>query len=98
MTPVPLLGGWLWVLHPRVLHPRVLLEQRPALPARAKPSLHLQVRRLVSDFAVILAILASCAVDAVLGLETPKLLVPSELKVPAGWAQHCQGVGLCPPW
>ncbi|NXR84159.1 S4A4 protein, partial [Pycnonotus jocosus] len=39
-----------------------------------------EVRKLVSDFAVILAILASCAVDAVLGLETPKLLVPSELK------------------
>ncbi|NWV95945.1 S4A4 protein, partial [Machaerirhynchus nigripectus] len=38
------------------------------------------VRKLVSDFAVILAILASCTVDAVLGLETPKLLVPSELK------------------
>ncbi|NXU91139.1 S4A4 protein, partial [Xiphorhynchus elegans] len=38
------------------------------------------VRKLVSDFAVILAILASCAIDAVLGLETPKLLVPSELK------------------
>ncbi|NWT02687.1 S4A4 protein, partial [Mionectes macconnelli] len=38
------------------------------------------VRKLVSDFAVILAILTSCAVDAALGLETPKLLVPSELK------------------
>ncbi|NXE30233.1 S4A4 protein, partial [Ardeotis kori] len=38
------------------------------------------VRKLVSDFAVILAILASCAVDTALGLETPKLLVPSELK------------------
>ncbi|NXA07571.1 S4A4 protein, partial [Sapayoa aenigma] len=38
------------------------------------------VRKLVSDFAVILAILAFCAIDAVLGLETPKLLVPSELK------------------
>ncbi|NXW09139.1 S4A4 protein, partial [Fregetta grallaria] len=38
------------------------------------------VRKLVSDFAIILAILASCAVDAALGLETPKLLVPSELK------------------
>ncbi|XP_027538603.1 anion exchange protein 4 [Neopelma chrysocephalum] len=38
------------------------------------------VRKLVSDFAVILAILASCAIDAALGLETPKLLVPSELK------------------
>ncbi|NXN45834.1 S4A4 protein, partial [Rhinoptilus africanus] len=38
------------------------------------------VRKLVSDFAIILTILASCAVDATLGLETPKLLVPSELK------------------
>ncbi|NWU86821.1 S4A4 protein, partial [Onychorhynchus coronatus] len=38
------------------------------------------VRKLVSDFAVILAILTSCAVDAALGLETPKLLVPSKLK------------------
>ncbi|NXR47856.1 S4A4 protein, partial [Hippolais icterina] len=38
------------------------------------------VRKLVSDFAVILGILASCIVDAVLGLETPKLLVPTELQ------------------
>ncbi|NWQ95448.1 S4A4 protein, partial [Burhinus bistriatus] len=38
------------------------------------------VRKLVSDFAIILAILTFCAIDAVLGLETPKLLVPSELK------------------
>ncbi|KAF1424202.1 Electrogenic sodium bicarbonate cotransporter 1, partial [Spheniscus magellanicus] len=38
------------------------------------------VRKLVSDFAIILAILGSCAIDATLGLETPKLLVPSELK------------------
>ncbi|NXL67915.1 S4A4 protein, partial [Chordeiles acutipennis] len=38
------------------------------------------VRKLVSDFAIILVILASCAIDATLGLETPKLLVPSELK------------------
>ncbi|NXS72234.1 S4A4 protein, partial [Pandion haliaetus] len=38
------------------------------------------VRKMVGDFAIILAILTSCAVDAALGLETPKLLVPSELK------------------
>ncbi|NXN99366.1 S4A4 protein, partial [Rhinopomastus cyanomelas] len=38
------------------------------------------VRKLVSDFAIILTILALCAVDAALGLETPKLLVPSDLK------------------
>ncbi|NWI14857.1 S4A4 protein, partial [Crypturellus soui] len=37
-------------------------------------------RKLVSDFSIILAILIFCAIDAVLGLETPKLLVPSELK------------------
>ncbi|OPJ88286.1 anion exchange protein 4 isoform B [Patagioenas fasciata monilis] len=42
------------------------------------------VRKVVSDFAIILAILTSCAVDAALGLETPKLLVPSELKVLGG--------------
>ncbi|NWV04841.1 S4A4 protein, partial [Ptilonorhynchus violaceus] len=56
------------------------------------------VRKLVSDFAIILAILASCAVDAVLGLETPKLLVPSELKPtnPArGWIVFPFGAN---PW
>ncbi|NXA78729.1 S4A4 protein, partial [Thryothorus ludovicianus] len=56
------------------------------------------VRKLVSDFAVILAILASCTVDAVLGLETPKLLVPSELKPtnPArGWIVFPFGAN---PW
>uniref|UniRef100_A0A803XR82 Anion exchange protein n=1 Tax=Meleagris gallopavo TaxID=9103 RepID=A0A803XR82_MELGA len=37
-------------------------------------------RKLVSDFSIILAILIFCAIDAALGLETPKLLVPSELK------------------
>ncbi|XP_054840901.1 anion exchange protein 4 [Eublepharis macularius] len=38
------------------------------------------LRRLVSDFAIILAILVFCGIDAVLGLETPKLIVPSEFK------------------
>ncbi|XP_048371542.1 anion exchange protein 4 [Sphaerodactylus townsendi] len=38
------------------------------------------LRRLVGDFAIILAILIFCGIDAVLGLETPKLLVPSEFK------------------
>ncbi|KAM6251756.1 anion exchange protein 4 isoform 8-T9 [Porphyrio hochstetteri] len=50
------------------------------------------VRNLVSDFAIILAILTSCAVDATLGLETPKLLVPTHepcagLDCPALWSQ-----------
>ncbi|KAM6122960.1 anion exchange protein 4 [Phoenicopterus ruber ruber] len=56
------------------------------------------VRKLVSDFAIILAILASCTVDATLGLETPKLLVPSELKPtnPArGWIVFPFGAN---PW
>ncbi|NXC77351.1 S4A4 protein, partial [Anhinga anhinga] len=56
------------------------------------------VRKLVSDFAIILAILASCAVDAALGLETPKLIVPSELKPtnPArGWIVFPFGAN---PW
>ncbi|NXX42057.1 S4A4 protein, partial [Tricholaema leucomelas] len=38
------------------------------------------VRMVVNDFAAILAILTSCAVDAALGLETTKLLIPTELK------------------
>ncbi|NXY18763.1 S4A4 protein, partial [Atrichornis clamosus] len=56
------------------------------------------VRKLVSDFAVILAILTSCTVDAVLGLETPKLLVPSELKPTnpsRGWIVYPFGAN---PW
>lgn len=42
----------------------------------------------MSDFSIILAILIFCVIDVALGLETPKLLVPSELKVTGG-----QGVG-----
>ncbi|OXB60320.1 hypothetical protein ASZ78_007919 [Callipepla squamata] len=38
------------------------------------------LRKLVSDFSIILAILIFCAIDAALGLETPKLLVPRELQ------------------
>ncbi|NXS41306.1 S4A4 protein, partial [Balaeniceps rex] len=56
------------------------------------------VRKLVSDFAIILAILTSCIIDAALGLETPKLLVPSELKPtnPArGWIVFPFGAN---PW
>ncbi|XP_061858773.1 anion exchange protein 4 [Colius striatus] len=57
-----------------------------------------RVRKLVSDFAVIVAILASCTIDTILGLETPKLLVPSELKPtnPArGWIVFPFGAN---PW
>ncbi|NXC42336.1 S4A4 protein, partial [Penelope pileata] len=56
------------------------------------------LRKLVSDFSTILAILIFCAIDVALGLETPKLLVPSELKPtnPArGWIVFPFGAN---PW
>lgn len=40
-----------------------------------------QVRKLISDFAIILAILIFCGVDMLVGVDTPKLIVPSEFKV-----------------
>nr|XP_057907035.1 electrogenic sodium bicarbonate cotransporter 1-like isoform X6 [Doryrhamphus excisus] len=39
-----------------------------------------KVRKLISDFAIILAILLFCGVDALVGVDTPKLIVPSEFK------------------
>uniref|UniRef100_A0A665VZP7 Anion exchange protein n=1 Tax=Echeneis naucrates TaxID=173247 RepID=A0A665VZP7_ECHNA len=38
------------------------------------------VRKLISDFAIILTILLFCGVDALVGVDTPKLIVPSEFK------------------
>uniref|UniRef100_A0A8D0H926 Anion exchange protein n=1 Tax=Sphenodon punctatus TaxID=8508 RepID=A0A8D0H926_SPHPU len=38
------------------------------------------LRKMVSDFSIILAILIFCGIDAAFGLETPKLIVPSEFK------------------
>nr|XP_033783124.1 electrogenic sodium bicarbonate cotransporter 1-like isoform X2 [Geotrypetes seraphini] len=38
------------------------------------------VRKLTGDFSIILAILIFCGIDAFCGLETPKLIVPSEFK------------------
>uniref|UniRef100_A0AAQ4PWV2 Anion exchange protein n=1 Tax=Gasterosteus aculeatus aculeatus TaxID=481459 RepID=A0AAQ4PWV2_GASAC len=43
------------------------------------------VRKLISDFAIILAILIFCGVDMLVGVETPKLIVPSEFKKGAGY-------------
>lgn len=43
-----------------------------------------QVRKVLSDFSSVLAILLGCGLDAVLGLATPKLTVPREFKVRAG--------------
>ncbi|XP_059381862.1 electrogenic sodium bicarbonate cotransporter 1-like isoform X2 [Carassius carassius] len=38
------------------------------------------IRKMISDFAIILAILIFCVVDALVGVDTPKLIVPSEFK------------------
>ncbi|XP_056276004.1 solute carrier family 4 member 4a isoform X2 [Pseudoliparis swirei] len=38
------------------------------------------VRKLISDFAIILAMLIFCGVDMLVGVETPKLIVPTEFK------------------
>lgn len=43
-----------------------------------------QVRKVLSDFSSVLAILLGCGLDALLGLATPKLMVPREFKVRAG--------------
>lgn len=40
-----------------------------------------QARKLISDFAIILSILIFCGIDALVGVDTPKLIVPSEFKV-----------------
>lgn len=85
--------GWGWPCRVSGVHtsspPPQLLGDGPR-PAQVKASLSaaLQLRKLVSDFSIILAILIFCAIDVALGLETPKLLVPSELKVTGG-----RGVG-----
>lgn len=41
----------------------------------------LQLRTLISDFSIIIAILVFCGVDCMLELDTPKLHVPTEIKV-----------------
>ncbi|KAM7162936.1 anion exchange protein 4 [Macrochelys suwanniensis] len=56
------------------------------------------LRKLVSDFSIILAILIFCGIDAILGLETPKLIVPSEFKPTnsqRGWVVFPFGLN---PW
>ncbi|XP_074849889.1 electrogenic sodium bicarbonate cotransporter 1 isoform X4 [Carettochelys insculpta] len=39
-----------------------------------------KARKLISDFAIILSILIFCGLDALVGVDTPKLIVPSEFK------------------
>lgn len=54
-------------------------------PTAASPSLTLSViqcRTLISDFSIIISILVFCVLDFLLSLDTPKLHVPTEIKVP----------------
>ncbi|XP_036385541.1 electrogenic sodium bicarbonate cotransporter 1-like isoform X2 [Megalops cyprinoides] len=47
---------------------------------KTSPFFPTTVRKLISDFAIILAILIFCGVDALVGVNTPKLIVPGEFK------------------
>ncbi|KAM9858213.1 solute carrier family 4 member 4a isoform 1-T1 [Aulostomus maculatus] len=47
---------------------------------KTSPFFPTTVRKLISDFAIILAILIFCGVDVLVGVDTPKLIVPTEFK------------------
>ncbi|XP_032433753.1 electrogenic sodium bicarbonate cotransporter 1 isoform X3 [Xiphophorus hellerii] len=47
---------------------------------KTSPFFPTSVRKLISDFAIILAILIFCGVDIFVGVDTPKLIVPTEFK------------------
>uniref|UniRef100_A0A671VWT3 Anion exchange protein n=1 Tax=Sparus aurata TaxID=8175 RepID=A0A671VWT3_SPAAU len=47
---------------------------------KTSPFFPTTVRKLISDFAIILAILIFCGVDMLVGVDTPKLIVPTEFK------------------
>ncbi|XP_071339995.1 solute carrier family 4 member 4a isoform X2 [Trachinotus anak] len=47
---------------------------------KSSPFFPTTVRKLISDFAIILAILIFCGVDMLVGVDTPKLIVPTEFK------------------
>lgn len=41
----------------------------------------LQLRKLISDFAIFMSIMSFVGLDMLMGLDTPKLIVPTEFKV-----------------
>ncbi|XP_075903155.1 solute carrier family 4 member 4a isoform X2 [Nelusetta ayraudi] len=47
---------------------------------KTSPFFPTTVRKLISDFAIILAIFIFCGVDMLVGVDTPKLIVPTEFK------------------
>ena len=56
------------------------------------------IKNLISDFAVILAILAMTCVDFGVGLDTPKLNVPAELRPTSGRSWLVDPMGSNPWW
>lgn len=40
------------------------------------------MRKLISDFSIFMSIMTFVGIDMLLGLKTPKLIVPTEFKVP----------------
>lgn len=57
-----------------------------------------RVRKLISDFAIILTIFLFCGVDAFVGVDTPKLIVPSEFKPTSQRAWFIMPFGGNPWW
>uniref|UniRef100_A0A673SPU9 Anion exchange protein n=1 Tax=Suricata suricatta TaxID=37032 RepID=A0A673SPU9_SURSU len=47
---------------------------------KTSPYFPTMARKLISDFAIILSILIFCVIDALVGVDTPKLIVPNEFK------------------
>lgn len=45
-----------------------------------------QIRQRLSDFGVLIAILVMVGLDALVGIDTPKLTVPTEFKVCQIWS------------
>lgn len=41
----------------------------------------LQLRKLISDFSIFMSIMTFVGLDMLMGLKTPKLIVPTEFKV-----------------
>ena len=66
--------------------------------AKTMPFFPTVVKNLVSDFAVIIAIISMAVTDFVVGLDTPKLDVPDELKPTSGRAWLVDPMGNNPWW
>ncbi|MGH0174494.1 UNVERIFIED_CONTAM: hypothetical protein FKN15_068166 [Acipenser sinensis] len=83
---VPPFGGNPWWVYLAAALPALLVtilifmdQQITAVIVNRKEH-KLKVRKLISDFAIVLSILIFCGVDALVGVDTPKLIVPSEFK------------------